>query len=133
MSNLQKIWIIPADLKAVDIVCNSLKKLLIKMSIEKDSHIPILLLREALNNAVIHGSKLDNTRSVTCQVSINNSQIDIAVKDEGDGFNWKDQINACIPPSSTSGRGLCIYKMYADSFSFNEKGNEVRLIKKIAK
>lgn len=133
MSSLQKVWIFPADLKAVDIICNALKKLFLKLDLEQDSHTLILLLREALNNAVIHGSNLDNTMSVTCEVSINNSQIEITVKDEGDGFNWKDQINACIPPSSTSGRGLCIYKMYADSFSFNEKGNEVRLIKKIDK
>lgn len=133
MSSLQKLWIVPADLKAVDIICNSLKKIFSQQNMEKESHTLILLLREALNNAVIHGSNLDSTKSVTCLVSIDDSQIEMVVKDEGDGFNWKDQLNACVEPGSTSGRGLCIFKMYADQLNFNEKGNEVRLIKKIAK
>ena len=57
----------------------------------------------------------------------NGSQIDIVVKDQGDGFDWRNHIdNDPSNHSSKHGRGIAIaIAMGFSKLSYNEKGNEV--------
>lgn len=131
MRTVKKIWMIPADLKAIDLICKAVKKLFQKLKLDDEAYAVILLIREALNNAIIHGSNEDIVMTVSCILKIKGDQILITVKDQGPGFDWRKKLGQCVRDNSLSGRGICIYKLYADRIVFNEKGNMVSLMRKI--
>jgi anti-sigma regulatory factor (Ser/Thr protein kinase) len=87
-----------------------------------------LLLREALMNAIQHGSRGNKQMQVWCVVRLAHRRVIIAVRDEGEGFDWR---NVPKPPDEsleTHGRGVDLLRRYASSVRFNNKGNAVTLI-----
>jgi serine/threonine-protein kinase RsbW len=127
-------WKIPADLQWVDTLCKELTAWL--ASHELSGHIFALqmLLSEALNNAIIHGAQEDPLLWVRCDLVLDADELRLKVCDDGPGFNWRDQLLAAIPEGEeVHGRGLVIYRMFADGIEFNETGNCVTLIRKINK
>lgn len=89
-----------------------------------------LLLREALLNAVVHGSGADPEKSIQCGLSQDENRLLITVQDNGPGFDWRARMGVEPAPDATSGRGLMIMKLYSDGVSFNSTGNAVTIIKK---
>ena len=90
-----------------------------------------LLLREALINAVIHGSGADPGKTVECGLFLNENSLSITVSDHGPGFDWRERIGVEPSPEATSGRGLMIMKLYSDGVSYNSTGNAVTIIKNL--
>ncbi len=90
-----------------------------------------LSLEEALVNAVKHGNKLDPAKVVRVQYHVNSQRADIAIEDQGAGFN------PCELPDPTadenlemcSGRGILLMRAYMTSVVFNPQGNKVTLTK----
>lgn len=89
-----------------------------------------LLLREALVNAVKHGCRENPKKYVHCVVRVTAHRASLFIADEGKGFDWKSQKLHVAKNTDTSGRGVSIYQAYATQFSFNEKGNAVRIVRK---
>jgi len=90
-----------------------------------------LSLDEALANAIKHGNCADPNKSVFIRFCFDEKNITITVRDEGPGFDFN-----CVPDCTIDGnlelpcgRGLLLMKAYMDRVSFNDKGNEVTLIK----
>jgi len=90
-----------------------------------------LLLREALLNAVIHGSRQDPRYLVTLDALAGDDRLTLSVTDEGAGFNWRAGLNQPASPEAESGRGLTIMSLYADAVCYNAAGNEVTLTKTV--
>ncbi len=90
------------------------------------------LVREALNNAVIHGNKMDPDKEVHIDVQVEDSDISITISDEGEGFHWR-QISSLVPvqPEETSGRGIYSLQQYGYSMRYNDKGNILYLSKEV--
>lgn len=87
-----------------------------------------LLLREALVNAVSHGGGLEAT--ILCVLRSSETRLLIAIRDSGDGFDWRSARRLPIPENTKSGgRGIAIYYCYADRVRFNERGNGITLVK----
>ncbi|MHC1790754.1 ATP-binding protein [Solidesulfovibrio sp.] len=91
-----------------------------------------LLLREALLNAVLHGSRSDPLRRVSLAVAAADGRLTITVADQGPGFDWRSSLAKPPPPEATSGRGLTILTLYADDVRFNAAGNQVTLTKAVS-
>jgi serine/threonine-protein kinase RsbW len=89
-----------------------------------------LLLREALLNAVLHGSGADPEKSIHCGLSQDENSLIMTVQDNGPGFDWRTRMGVEPAPDATSGRGLMIMKLYSDDVSYNPTGNAVTIIKK---
>src|SRR5476651_1984810 len=90
-------------------------------------------LNEVVNNAIIHGNKLDPDKKVIVNVEIEHKRIVWTVTDEGSGF---DYVHLADPTAEENleklnGRGVFIIKMLADQCVFNAAGNEVELLFKI--
>jgi len=90
-------------------------------------------LNEVVNNAIVHGNKLDPNKMVIVNVEADHHRIVWTVTDEGPGF---DYVHLADPTSEEnleklSGRGVFIIKMLADQCVFNAAGNEVELLFKI--
>ena len=84
---------------------------------------------EAVNNAIIHGNKNVESKTVYLVCSSNGSSLTIVVKDEGDGYNFNNipDPTAIDNIEKLSGRGVFIMKKLADDIEFNEFGNEVKM------
>ena len=88
-------------------------------------------LRCALHNAVIHGNQADESKLVKIRFALNSRGCDIEVTDQGKGFDPEAYINPSDLSSSVvkGQRGLLRIFCYMDSVSFNEKGNQIRMVK----
>jgi serine/threonine-protein kinase RsbW len=115
-----------ACLKNVDRTCDEIKKALTALELPGDAFPVQILLREALNNAVLHGCKGDLRKRVKCSTRWGDARgIVVTVEDEGDGFDWKTYVAREVDECACSGRGLAIMNTYGKKVSFSEKGNRV--------
>ena len=92
-----------------------------------------LATQEALNNAIKHGNKMDSQKFVHFFMSIENSEFKIIVKDEGEGFDYKNLPDPTNPDNllKTSGRGIFYMKSFMDRVEYDtDKGTTVTLVKK---
>lgn len=89
-----------------------------------------LLVREALNNAVVHGCRSDPRNYFRCALRLGAGRLTIAVEDGGDGFDWRAALRRRSEASAGSGRGLGILLRYATRVRFNDKGNAVTIVKR---
>jgi len=118
----------PATLEHVDRVCEKVKLVSTESGFGHASFAIQLLLRELLDNAVLHGNKADPEKRVKCKMSWNGSDaVKIAVEDEGDGFDWRKRMGKKVSCRSGSGRGIAIMKQYGKEIRFNRKGNKVAI------
>jgi len=91
-----------------------------------------LLLREALNNAVLHGCHADPGKQVRCLLRLGERRLLIAVEHNGDGFDWRAARARVAALSDSSGRGMEILRAYASHVRYNERGNAVAIVKRLS-
>lgn len=98
---------------------------------ENDIFAVRLALDEAMANAIKHGNLYDATKEVSVKYRLEEDGILIVVADQGKGFNYEDLPDPTAPDrlELPSGRGLLLMYSYMDSVSFNERGNEVTMVK----
>jgi anti-anti-sigma factor len=89
-----------------------------------------LLAREALVNAVQHGSAADPAKNVHAALRLEGGALVLTVRDEGPGWDWRQMRVGAPDPASESGRGLFIIRKYSDGFSYNDSGNALTIIKR---
>lgn len=116
-----------------------------------------LAVEEALSNAIIHGNlelssqlkDLDDRsfqrllaerrvsppycfRKVSLEVTLTPEEARFVITDEGPGFNPQALPDPLDPANleRCSGRGILLMKTFMDTVQYNEKGNQVTLIKR---
>ncbi len=91
-----------------------------------------LALREALNNAVVHGNGMDPHKlvDVRCRCEWGKG-VSLTVKDQGYGFDPNLVPDALAPDrlEAEHGRGLYLMRSLMDQVSFERGGTEVRMWK----
>jgi serine/threonine-protein kinase RsbW len=90
-----------------------------------------LLLREALTNAVVHGSRADPSRQIRCTLRLRPGRLIISVQDDGGGFDWRAAFSRRSGDRETSGRGMEILRAYSSRVRFNARGNSVTIVKRL--
>lgn len=94
----------------------------------------LICLSEAVNNAIIHGNKLDPNKKVYVNLEIiEDKRLIFTISDEGEGFDFNNLPDPTAPENieNLNGRGVFIIKKLADQCIFNSKGNELELHFKI--
>ncbi len=89
-----------------------------------------LALREALDNAVVHGNQEDPETRVHIRCRCwPGKEISIVVTDQGKGFDFEKIAGSGITsaPDSEHGRGIQLMKAYMDEVHFERGGSEVRM------
>jgi serine/threonine-protein kinase RsbW len=101
-----------------------------KFSISDDLYGNIMVaITESVNNAIIHGNKLDSTKSVHLSLDIKENILTFLVEDEGDGFNY-DELNDPTKLENIDkpgGRGVFLMKQLSDDVKFLENGKKVSI------
>jgi serine/threonine-protein kinase RsbW len=101
---------------------------------EGESEVEIAL-REALANAIIHGNHENSGKHVHVRCRCEPTEISIAVKDEGRGFDIEKIADPTAPENQGSIHGCGIYLMKAlmDELRFEEDGVVVHMRKSTGK
>jgi serine/threonine-protein kinase RsbW len=91
-----------------------------------------LALREALNNAVVHGNRLDARKlvHVRCRCRVGKG-ISISVSDHGQGFDASSVPDPVAVENllAEHGRGIHVMKLTMDEVSFEQRGAKVHMWK----
>ena len=95
-----------------------------------------MAVREAVTNAVVHGNKLDETKSIELSLKTLSGAIEITVHDQGSGFNPNEVPDPTQKENilKTSGRGIFFMRNFMDEvdWSINPKGGTTaRMIKRL--
>jgi anti-sigma regulatory factor (Ser/Thr protein kinase) len=117
-----------ASLEAAEKFCCVAKEFLDRQATDVDHFVVLLLTREAVNNAVLHGSRTVSDAEILVRLESDPEQISLTVRDSGPGFDWRAALEKEPKPLSETGRGLPILKSYAASVRYNETGNELNVI-----
>lgn len=102
-----------------------------------EDRIPGLLLAvtEATTNAIIHGNKSDESKSVVITVKVEENKLIISIKDQGPGFDPSSIPDPTHPDNllKDSGRGLYLMRIYMDDLQYrhSEDGTETILIMRL--
>jgi serine/threonine-protein kinase RsbW len=122
---------IAATLGAIDDACARIGTFLHEQGMDRWRFEVILLAREALTNAVVHGCRLKATDQVQLVLVREGPQLVMTVTDPGPGFDWRAQRDEPVDPADEHGRGLSIFRCYAAEYSYNDRGNQVTLRKAV--
>src|SRR6266481_5160641 len=129
-------WI-PSEISAISPLVERLMRLIEgSHCVAGEEHAVQLALREALNNAVVHGNRLDAHKlvHVRCRCKVRNG-ISLIVADQGQGFDPRT-----VPDSLTIEnleaehcRGIRLMKFVMDEVFFQQRGTEVHMCKRLAR
>jgi serine/threonine-protein kinase RsbW len=101
---------------------------------EDQQHEISISLRECMVNAVVHGNRYNHRKKVHFAVSHTADRLEIAVGDEGEGFDAGSLPNPLSDENllRQSGRGVMMMQAFMDEFQVtprNPSGTEVRMVK----
>lgn len=87
----------------------------------------MLVLSEAVNNAIVHGNKQKPEKKVFITTTLMEQALIITIKDEGEGFDPETLDNPLKEQNllKEGGRGVYLIKHYADEVEFSKGGKEL--------
>ena len=123
-----------ANFGEIDTLCQKVRDFLDRRGgLEEVAFAVEIGCREAVTNAVRHGSNLDPAKEVKFSIAVEQDSLIIKASDQGKGFEWRKFLDQSGTDLKENGRGICILHKYFDSVTYNGSGNKVTLKKKIGK
>ena len=92
-----------------------------------------LCLEEALINAMKYGNRLREDLSVDLEVEADPDKVRLTVQDQGPGFDVKN-LEDCTEEKNlfrNRGRGVYLIHQLMDEVRYNEKGNQLVMVKSL--
>ncbi len=92
----------------------------------------MLLLSEAVTNAIEHGNELNPNKTTEIIVEITDDEVVAMVKDEGNGFQPSEQEDPLAEENllKDGGRGVFLLKELSDEMEYQENGTRLRFLLK---
>ena len=89
----------------------------------------LIAMTEGVNNAIVHGNKLDAEKSVTVTCAIDGKNLVFRISDEGPGFDYDNLPDPTAPENieKPHGRGVFLMRHLADECAFEDDGRIVEL------
>lgn len=90
----------------------------------------LISLTEAVNNAIIHGNKVDITKKVCIKSKSSYTDLTLTVSDEGKGFSVENIPDPLQEENmeKCGGRGVFIMNELCDKLSYRDNGSTVKLV-----
>jgi len=123
-----------SEIKNITLAENLVDELSERFHLESELFGNILIsLIEAVNNAILHGNKLDITKNVEIKMKVEGKFLHLTVCDQGPGFDYTNRYDPTTAENIEKPHGRGIFLMYhlADNVIFNKNGAEVELQFKI--
>jgi len=121
---------LPSTQESITQLENLIEDIASKYQISEDVFANMMTcLNEVVNNAIIHGNKLDTAKKVIVNAEVTAKLAVWTVADEGEGFDYTHLPDPTAEENleKLTGRGVFIVKHLADQCIFNAAGNEVEL------
>lgn len=126
---------LPSRVDSINRLENFIESLREAYHIGEDTFANILVATtEAVNNAIMHGNKLDEKKTVYVNLEVENkTKLHFTIADEGTGFDYDSLPDPTLPENleKPCGRGVFIMRQLSDQFIVNKKGTEIELLFKI--
>ena len=126
------------DVVTIQYTRDMIQKIL-KEGMGVDDYMFEMSINEALNNAILHGYENRGQRKITISLArLSAKRVSVRIRHYGKGFSGNKNLKRAqkkakeLPPEDLfmeSGRGLKIMLEGADHVCYNEKGDEVLLVK----
>jgi serine/threonine-protein kinase RsbW len=90
-----------------------------------------LAVEEAITNAIVHGNKLDESKTVHVACCVSPELVRIEVTDQGPGFDPKSIPDCTLEErlDVPNGRGVMLMRSFMTRLEYNAKGNRVLMEK----
>jgi serine/threonine-protein kinase RsbW len=125
---------LPGDVNAISPVVESVLRIVREMGCADGKEFEIeLALREALANAIEHGSNHDPSKQIECCVACDKSRgMLIVVRDPGPGFDPSQLPSPVLGVNlfSTGGRGIFLINQLMDEVRYERGGTEIHMLSK---
>jgi serine/threonine-protein kinase RsbW len=124
--------VVKSNPSAVVEVCEQVLSKLEANGFGKDDIFAVhLALEEAFLNAVKHGNKMDSSKEVKIDYSVDFDKVEISLTDQGKGFEPGSVADPRFGEDlyKPGGRGLLLMNSYMDVVKFNESGNSLYMVR----
>ncbi|MCT4589272.1 MAG: ATP-binding protein [Carboxylicivirga sp.] len=119
-----------SDTKNINIVEKLIDDLCNEFDLHNDIYGKLLLaVVEGVNNAIVHGNKLDKEKIVIVDYLIDTKKVEFTITDEGSGFDYTNVPDPTKPENleKTHGRGIFLMHHLADEIEFDDEGSIVKM------
>ncbi|WP_342344008.1 ATP-binding protein [Carboxylicivirga mesophila] len=119
-----------SETKNINIVEKLIDDLSAQYSLHNDIYGKLLLaVVEGVNNAIVHGNKLDKEKLVVVEYLLDDTRVEFTIKDEGTGFDYTEVPDPTKPENleKTHGRGIFLMHHLADEIEFENDGSIVKM------
>jgi len=130
-SDKRKVLEIPSKIELL----NSIEKLIDQISDEYELNQEVygkvlIAAIEAVNNAIVHGNKLDEQKKVAIEILKEDEHIRMFVEDQGKGFDYANVPDPTLPENieNIHGRGVFLMGHLSDEIHFYDEGRKVEMI-----
>ena len=127
---------LPSRIDTVATAAAAVAEFLSRSGISDDAAFGIdMAVREAVTNAVIHGNRQDENKTVDVTLKSSPDAVEISVHDQGPGFNPEDVPDPTAAENilKASGRGIFFMRTFMDEVDWlirPEGGTTVRMVKR---
>jgi serine/threonine-protein kinase RsbW len=123
--------ILKSEIQNINIVEKLIDEISTRYNIHSDVYGKLLLaVVEGVNNAIVHGNKLQKDKDVVVEYDVNDEEILFQISDSGEGFDYSNLPDPTTPENieRTHGRGIFLMNHLSDKLEFNEPGNMVKMV-----
>ena len=89
----------------------------------------LIAMTEAVNNAIVHGNKLQDDKTVVVEYELQARNLYFKITDQGAGFDFENVPDHTSPENieKPNGRGVFLMRRLADECTFDDDGRIVQL------
>ena len=89
----------------------------------------LISLTEAVNNAIQHGNRNDQAKTVFIETKRREDRVCCVISDEGKGFDYQNLPDPTAPENieNPGGRGVFLMYQLSDNVRFRENGSRVEI------
>jgi serine/threonine-protein kinase RsbW len=131
MASAKRTLKFPSILENIHLAEKLIDDVFAEYQIKEDYYGELLIaMTEAVNNAIVHGNKLDPSKQVTVTFDVpDNKNMRFTVEDEGPGFDYSNLPDPTAPENieKPHGRGVFLMRKLADACEFLDSGRIVIL------
>ncbi|MGF1534283.1 MAG: ATP-binding protein [Bernardetiaceae bacterium] len=93
----------------------------------------MVAVTESVNNAILHGNRSDKNKNVHLSLIVDQDQLLFRIRDEGNGFNYKNLPDPTAPENllQPGGRGIFLIQHLADECRFFNNGSTLEIAFKL--
>lgn len=127
---------LPSRIDTVATAASAVAEFLSRSGISEDTAFGIdMAVREAVTNAVVHGNRQDENKTVDVTLKSSTDAVEISVHDQGPGFNPEEVPDPTAEENilKASGRGIFFMRSFMDEVNWLIRpggGTTVRMLKR---